>query len=320
MFPGSYVSLSPHPEVAAEWSPWRLTSAAVPPMVATIAFWPVNMPLKSPGSGANRSLNPGMTWRCSGAGVSQGWPPDGSAGVPASTPATGGDEGSGSGGAICAEAVPATRHTTSVAAGARSGEKTFQGIGASTKGASVAGAKARRRSNIPLTSHLRVWPSRTALAPSPPSSSLADLPILFEVRQIRQSLGDGHLADEDQALEQDALRQARFAFVAAAQVLELVADDRRQDGDVHILAGQGIVDDGRPAVEVDDLPDLSVRLADQEGIQAPKSIRVGRQVRIDHAHWNGGRIGQELQGAFEQARLGCRRGHRMRGARRERDA
>src|SRR6185436_21151532 len=79
------------------------------------------------------------------------------------------------------------------------------------------------------------------------SPSFADLAILLEIREVGEPLGDRHLADEYQALEQIALGPAGLAFAAAAQVLELMADDRRQDGDVHVLAGKGVVDDRRPA-------------------------------------------------------------------------
>ena len=91
------------------------TIAALPPMAAIIAFCPVNMFLKSPGSGANRSLNAGIVSRGSGLGVSHGWPPGGSWGPTASTPATGGDARSVGAGASWAEALPSRRHRTSAA-------------------------------------------------------------------------------------------------------------------------------------------------------------------------------------------------------------
>ena len=55
----------------------------------------------------------------SGLGVSHGWPPGGSWGPTASTPATGGDARSVGAGASWAEALPARRHRTSAAARGR---------------------------------------------------------------------------------------------------------------------------------------------------------------------------------------------------------
>src|SRR5687768_674063 len=72
------------------------------------------------------------------------------------------------------------------------------------------------------------------------SSALAKLVVLLEVVEVGQPLVGRHLAGEDEALEELALDPARLLLGPAAQVFLLVADDGRQDGDVDVLARDGV--------------------------------------------------------------------------------
>ena len=81
--PARSVSSSPHPDVAAVWSPWRPTSAALPPMVGDHGVLAGEHALEVARQRREEVLEPrhGRAAR-SGAGVSQGCPPGGSGGRP----------------------------------------------------------------------------------------------------------------------------------------------------------------------------------------------------------------------------------------------